>query len=150
MLCMDLRPYLEALRSDVEASAALGGQELKDAAVLLAGALEASLRLRLLDLLNEAALELSGQTAPDGHVEVRLSGREVQLVFTVEAADPEAPADDDMTARISLRLPERLKEQAEAAAVREGVSVNAWLIRTIARSVERRPSGHRLRGFAQG
>lgn len=146
---MDLRPYLEALRSDIEAGAALGGPELKDAALLLAGALEASLRLRLLDLLNEAALELSGQIAT-GHVEVRFYGRDVQLVFSPDASEPAAPADDDLTARISLRLPERLKEQAEAAAAREGVSVNAWLVRTIARSVERRPSGHRLRGFAQG
>jgi predicted HicB family RNase H-like nuclease len=83
-------------------------------------------------------------------VEVRFYGRDVQLVFSPDAAEPAPPADDDMTARISLRLPERLKEQAEAAAAREGVSVNAWLVRTIARSVERRPSGHRLRGFAQG
>jgi predicted HicB family RNase H-like nuclease len=148
MLSMDLRPYLEALRNDVEASAALGGPELKEAAVLLAGALEASLRLRLLDLLNEAALELSGQIAA-GHVEVRLAGRDVELVFTAEPGDPPA-ADDDMSARISLRLPERLKERAEAAAAREGVSVNAWLVRIIARSVERRPPGQRLRGFAQG
>ncbi|MDP9235192.1 MAG: toxin-antitoxin system HicB family antitoxin [Actinomycetota bacterium] len=145
---MDLRPYLEALRSDIEASAALGGPELKDAARLLAGALEASLQLRVLDLLNEAALDLSGQIG-SGHVEVRLAGREVQLVFTAEPGEG-APPDDDLTARISLRLPERLKELAEAAAASEGISVNAWLIRTIARSVERRPSGQRLRGFAQG
>ncbi len=145
---MDLRPYLEALRSDIEASAALGGPELKDAARLLAGALEASLQLRVLDLLNEAALDLSGQIG-SGHVEVRLAGREVQLVFTAEAGEGASP-DDDLTARISLRLPERLKERAEAAAASEGISVNAWLIRTIARSVERRPSGQRLRGFAQG
>ncbi|HEX3326091.1 MAG TPA: toxin-antitoxin system HicB family antitoxin [Actinomycetota bacterium] len=145
---MDLRPYLEALRSDIEASAALGGPELKDAARLLAGALEASLQLRVLDLLNEAALDLSGQIG-SGHVEVRLAGREVQLVFTAEPGES-APPDDDLTARISLRLPERLKELAEAAAASEGISVNAWLIRTIARSVERRPSGQRLRGFAQG
>jgi hypothetical protein len=145
---MDLRPYLEALRSDIEASAALGGPELKDAARLLAGALEASLQLRVLDLLNEAALDLSGQIG-SGHVEVRLAGREVQLVFTAEPGESASP-DDDLTARISLRLPERLKERAEAAAASEGISVNAWLIRTIARSVERRPSGQRLRGFAQG
>jgi hypothetical protein len=145
---MDLRPYLEALRSDVEASAALGGPELKEAGLLLAGALEASLRLRLLDLLNEAALELSGQIA-SGHIEVRLSGRDVQLVLSGEPADP-AASEDDMTARISLRLPERLKERAEAAAAREGISLNAWLVRTIGRSVEGRQSGHRLRGFGQG
>lgn len=145
---MDLRPYLEALRSDIEASAALGGPELEDAARLLAGALEASLQLRVLDLLNEAALDLSGQIG-SGHVEVRLAGREVQLVFTADPGESTAP-DDDLTARISLRLPERLKERAEAAAANEGISVNAWLIRTIARAVERRPSGQRLRGFAQG
>lgn len=145
---MDLRPYLEALRSDIEASAALGGPELKDAVRLLAGALEASLQLRVLDLLNEAALDLSGQIG-SGHVEVRLAGRDVQLVFMAEPGEG-APPDDDLTARISLRLPERLKELAEAAAAGEGISVNAWLIRTIARSVERRPSGQRLRGFAQG
>jgi HicB family len=145
---MDLRPYLDTLRSDIEAAAALGGPDLKEAAALLAGALEASLQLRILDLLNEAALDLSGQIG-SGHVEVRLSGREVQLVFSADHAD--APAsEDDLTARITLRLPERLKELAEAAAAREGISVNAWLVRTIARSVERRPTGQRLRGFAQG
>jgi HicB family len=145
---MDLRPYLDALRADIEAAAALGGPELKEAATLLAGALEASLQLRILDLLNEAALELSGQIG-SGHVEVRLSGREVQLVFSPDGTD--APgSDDDLTARITLRIPERLKELAEASAAREGISVNAWLVRTIARSVERRPTGQRLRGFAQG
>jgi hypothetical protein len=145
---MDLRPYLDALRADIEAAAALGGPELKEAASLLAGALEASLQLRILDLLNEAALELSGQIG-SGHVEVRLSGREVQLVFSADGTN--APgSDDDLTARITLRLPERLKELAEASAAREGISVNAWLVRTIARSVERRPTGQRLRGFAQG
>jgi HicB family len=145
---MDLRPYLEALLSDIEASAALGGPDLKEAARLMANALEASLQLRVLDLLNEAALDLSGQIG-SGHVEVRLAGRDVELVFTAEPGESTSP-DDDLTARISLRLPERLKERAEAAAASEGISVNAWLIRTIARSVERRPSGQRLRGFAQG
>jgi HicB family len=145
---MDLRPYLDALRGDIEAAAALGGPELKEAATLVAGALEASLQLRILDLLNEAALDLSGQIG-SGHVEVRLSGREVELVFAADQTDTSA-SDDDLTARITLRLPERLKELAEASAAREGISVNAWLVRTIARSVERRPTGQRLRGFAQG
>jgi hypothetical protein len=145
---MDLRPYLEALREDIEAAASLGGPELKEAAGLLAAALEASLQLRILDLLNEVALDLSGQIG-SGHVEVRLAGREVQLVFSADGGGA-ASSDDDLTARITLRLPERLKELAEATATREGISVNAWLVRTIARSVERHPSGQRLRGFAQG
>ena len=146
---MDLRPYLEALRSDVEATAALGGPELKEAALLVLGALESSLQLRVLELLNEAALDLSGQIGT-GHVEVRVAGRDVQLVFTSDPGEASTPSDDDLSARISLRLPERLKERAEAAAAREGISVNAWLVRIIASAVERRPSGQRLRGFAQG
>jgi hypothetical protein len=35
-------------------------------------------------------------------------------------------------ARITLRLPESLKEQAERSAAEEGLSVNAWLVRAVA------------------
>ena len=44
------------------------------------------------------------------------------------AAEPRAD-DSDNTARISLRLPESLKTDVEAAAARDGVSVNTWLVR---------------------
>jgi hypothetical protein len=43
---------------------------------------------------------------------------------------------DGGVARINLRLPERLKARAEQAAEREGLSVNAWLVRTVAEAVE--------------
>ncbi|WP_415948404.1 toxin-antitoxin system HicB family antitoxin [Streptomyces sp. KLOTTS4A1] len=39
---------------------------------------------------------------------------------------------DTPTARINLRLPAHLKTQAEAAAAREGLSLNAWLGRSVA------------------
>ena len=41
-------------------------------------------------------------------------------------------------ARITLRLPETLKASVEAAAAREGISVNAWLVQALARSIDRR------------
>ena len=41
-------------------------------------------------------------------------------------------ADEAATARINLRLPEQLKAGVERAAGRERLSVNAWLVRTIA------------------
>ena len=59
---------------------------------------------------------------------------------------------EELTARISLRLPESLKAAVEHAADREGVSTNAWLVRAIARAAESRPvhvSGKRLSGYAQ-
>ncbi len=40
-------------------------------------------------------------------------------------------------ARINLRMPDHLKARIEQAAGGEGLSVNAWLVRTAAAAVER-------------
>ena len=90
---------------------------------------------------------------PFGHVEVRLAGTDPQLVY-VGGAPAEAPAvstEDGLTARITLRLPETLKAELEAAAAREGVSLNTWLVRALARSTAPpvRRSGNRLTGYGR-
>ena len=113
-----------------------GGQALVEAADRLSAALDASMRLALLDALSEASMELGRQLSA-GRIEVRLAGREVELTYVADAPAPPA-ADDDASARITLRLPERLKADAEAAAAREGVSTNAWLVRAV--SAARRPA----------
>nr|WP_218902723.1 ribbon-helix-helix protein, CopG family [Streptomonospora nanhaiensis] len=63
---------------------------------------------------------------------------------TPTPADTAAPellfAEDGPTARINVRLPEQLKAAIEEAAAREGRSVNAWLGRAAAASLQR--SGH--------
>jgi hypothetical protein len=66
-----------------------------------------------------------------------MRGRDAELVVTEGApaasATPPPPVTDaggDL-ARITLRLPEALKERAERAAAEEGVSVNAWLVRAV-------------------
>jgi hypothetical protein len=46
-----------------------------------------------------------------------------------------------------------LKAGVEAAAAREGISTNAWLVRTIGRSLDHRSakrSRNRMQGYAQG
>ena len=48
---------------------------------------------------------------------------------------PVADGDDGGSSRITLRLPEQLKGLIETAAGRDGVSVNAWLVRTISAAV---------------
>jgi hypothetical protein len=152
---MELDHHLAAIRQDLAAAAALGGEAIGEAAGRLGDALEPSLRLRLLDLLTEVALDLSGQLAT-GHVELRLAGREPQLLLVAEpeeAAEP-PPAGDELSARITLRLPEGLKSALEEAAGREGISTNAWIVRALGRALERRPSwghrgGNRLQGFAR-
>jgi HicB family len=154
---MELRPFVEGLQADLEGIAAVGDDDVAEAARRLSAAVRASAGLRLLDALGEAALELTNQL-PSGHVEVRVSGQDPTLVYVedeAEEAPPAATGDVELVARISLRLPEALKAAVEAAAAREGVSVNTWLVRSLTRLVSsaggggRRGPGNRLTGFGR-
>jgi hypothetical protein len=150
---MQVTPHVEALKADLAAVAGVGDDTVADAAERLSQALTASLGLRLLDVLQEAALEVSEQV-PSGHVEVRLAGQEPLLVYVEdEPAEPapSAPADEGLSARITLRLPESLKAAVDAAAARESLSVNAWLLRALTRAVSTPAPrvGSRLTGFGK-
>ena len=151
---MQLESHIHAIQQELAASAALGDEAAADAARRMGDALAATLHLHLLDLLGEAALEISGQIEP-GRVEVRLAGRDPELVVVSdETAESSAFGfGEEASGRITLRLPESLKAGIEAAAAREGISTNAWLVRTIARTLEQRPakkSRNRMQGYAQG
>jgi HicB family len=148
---MNLTIVLDGLREDLEGLAELGDERSAQIAQRLGEALSSNLRLKLFDLLSQAALEVSAKL-PSGHVEVRLAGQEPELVFVDEAGDGSSSAGEELTARISLRLPESLKAAVERAAAAEGVSTNTWLVRAIARQTESRPArfvGKRLTGYAQ-
>jgi HicB family len=146
--------HLDAIKRDLAGViAALGDEATVEQWRRLADAVEPSLRLRLIDVLSEAALSLNAQLAT-GHIEVRLAGRDPELVFVDEPAAPDEPPapGDDVSARITLRLPEALKAGIEAAAAREGVSTNAWVVRALSRAFEPRAarrSSNRLQGFAR-
>jgi hypothetical protein len=148
---MNLTIVLEALQDDLQGLGELGDERSAQIARRLADALGSNLRLKLLELLSQAALELSSKL-PSGHVEVRLAGHEPELVFVDEPSGEAPGAAEELSARISLRLPDSLKTAVEKAAAREGVSTNAWLVRAIARAAESRPThvgGKRLSGYAQ-
>jgi hypothetical protein len=137
---MQIDGYVQALREDLARIAAVGDESTARAAELLAGALESALGRRLLEAIGEAALELSNQLE-EGRVEVRFAGGDPELVFVPdEETAAVEPADEAFTARITLRLPESLKARLEAAAARDGVSVNTWLVQMLSRHGESRPS----------
>ena len=148
---MNLTIILDGLQEDLQGLAELGDERSIQVARRLGEALGSNLRLKLLELLSQAAVELNSKL-PSGHVEVRLAGQEPELVF-VDAPDGDAGmVGEELSARISLRLPESLKTAVEKASDAEGISTNAWLIRAIARATESRPvhvSGKRLSGYAQ-
>lgn len=139
---MELSPYLESLRRDLTDAAAVGGPEVARAAELLGAALAPALRLVLLDLLTDAAADVTSALGGPS-VEVRLRGRDPELVVTA-GEQPELPpatagGDEEGTARLTLRLPETLKARAEQAAAGDGVSVNTWLVRAVSRALVEPP-----------
>ena len=144
---MDLTQYVENLRRELAVAADAGGEEARALAERLTAPLESAIRLMLLDALSAAADEITRELAP-GSVELRLRAGEPDFVVTpapgeetIESA-PEASAlapeaDESATARINLRLPERLKAGIEQAAARERLSVNTWLVRAAAVALAR-------------
>ncbi|GAB19660.1 hypothetical protein GOEFS_092_00850 [Gordonia effusa NBRC 100432] len=168
---MQLSGYVDDLRNQLSVAAAAGGDEARDLGERLTASLDSAVRLVLLDALSTAAGEITSELAP-GSVEVRLHGRDPEFVVTAPPT-PTAPsddvittaksvspdvADDGTTARVTLRLPDHLKQRAEAAAANEGVSVNNWLVRAVATALDtattitpapRRDSGSNFTGWVR-
>ncbi|HEY8725296.1 MAG TPA: hypothetical protein VIL91_01180 [Gaiellaceae bacterium] len=149
---MNVAAYVEALQQDLANVAGIGDEAVAEAARRIAAALESSLRLRLTDALGEAAAELTNQL-PDGHVEVRVSAGEPELVYVPDPGAPPPSGLEDLSARITLRLPETLKTIVDAAAQEAGVSANTWLLQQITRSADpkrrNQPGGRRMTGYGQ-
>lgn len=169
---MDLTGYVETLRNELGVAAATGGDEALELAERLTGPLDAAARLVLQEALSDAAQEITRDLAP-GSVELRLRGRALEFVVTpppalgpVEQEPAYQPpfqareadtSGEGGTSRISFRPPEELKARIEDAAEREGLSVNAFLVRTLSsaldpgrRSPSSRPDtrdGERVRGW---
>ena len=143
---MDITAYVDGLRRDLAAAAQSGGPEVADAAERLALALDPAMRIVLLEALSHATAEITA-SLEGGSVEVRLKGREPQFVVTPPPVATTAPAPTDATApvadesedeesdgpaaRITLRLPEGLKQRAEEAAGKRGQSLNTWLVNAV-------------------
>ena len=143
---MELSGYVAALRAALAIAAAAGGEDSERLAERLTAPLDSAARLILQDALGDAAQEITRDLAP-GSVELRLRGRELTFVVTpVPALGPtgetattvqaEVGSGEGGTSRISFRPPDQLKARIEEAAEREGLSVNAFLVRTLANALE--------------
>ncbi|SON62479.1 hypothetical protein MSIMFI_04004 [Mycobacterium simulans] len=169
---MDLQPYVEAVRHELNLAAAAAGSAAQDLADRLSAPLESALRLALLEALSAAAEEITGELAPRS-VEVRLRGRDPEFIVSAPLDDPaletgDGEADQEFGAgydppgkwdgggtwRVTLRLPEGLRAAVEAAARREGASINTWLVRAAAAASQAprastRKTGHRVTGWVR-
>ena len=139
---MDLQPYVDAVRHELNQAAAAGGAEAQALADRLSAPLESAIRLALLEALSAGVEEITSELAPRS-VEVRLRGRDPEFVVSAPLDEPSAHEtfdvafgdDDGGTWRITLRLPESLRAAVEAATRHDGSSLNAWLVRAVAAAV---------------
>ncbi|WP_219414578.1 toxin-antitoxin system HicB family antitoxin [Pseudonocardia nigra] len=175
---MDLSQYVTQLREDLSSAAAAGDEQTQRIAGLLGAAVEPAARLAIMNALSDLAAEVTAALG-DRVVEVRLDGRDVRVAVSPDPAAerpsaeaPPAPpfrgfggADTGDISRITLRLVEQIKNQAEQAAAAQGVSLNSWVAQAVqgaltggsqGRRHSRRDDwtgdreGRRLRGWVEG
>ncbi|WP_328990063.1 hypothetical protein OG394_27870 [Kribbella sp. NBC_01245] len=149
---MELDHYLESVRRSVENATALADDQTRSVAQRLGATLDDAGRLALISALSDAAGEISRELSP-GSVELRMAGGRPEFVVTPAPSQLTGPDDDDSdnddtaedtsadqifeldadepTARITLRLPMSVKTKVDEAANAEGISANAWLMRTV-------------------
>jgi 23S rRNA U2552 (ribose-2'-O)-methylase RlmE/FtsJ len=133
---MDLEIVVEQFRRTAEGQLRIAGD---DPSVAAAGqavmlSLEPALRLAALTLAEQAAAEITGQL-PDHTVDVVVADSQPTLVLR-DAADAVTINTEDCDARMTVRLPEELKDDLETAASDLGDSVNTFVVKALAGSAE--------------
>ncbi|MGH3865151.1 MAG: toxin-antitoxin system HicB family antitoxin [Pseudonocardiaceae bacterium] len=170
---MDLAPYISQLREDLTAAASAGDEQTRHTAAVLSIALEPAARLAIMNALSDLAAEVTA-ALDDQVVEVRLNGRDVRVAVSARADGPQPPSEPfepgaapfgdaggDIR-RMTLRLIDQVKAQAERAAAEQGVSLNTWVSQAVAGALRGEPwnepqwapgdrrSHNRVRGWVQG
>ncbi|ALG12902.1 toxin-antitoxin system HicB family antitoxin [Kibdelosporangium phytohabitans] len=152
---MDLTPYIDSLREDLATTASAGDEQTRRAAAVLSAALEPALRLAFMNALSDVAAEVTA--ALDDHVvEVKLAGKEAHVVVTPTRAKAQPEAEQQFTpppppggetsaeniSRMTLRMFEQIKSQAEQAAASQGVSLNTFVSQAVQGALRRKWAGH--------
>lgn len=146
---MELSPYVAAVAQDLDRATALADSSTREVVARVAPSLEPAVRLALVQALSDAAAAITADL-DEAVVSVRMEGRDPVLDVRVvhdesvapapsaEVAEPTDHAED--TARVSLRIPETLKQGAEVRAREAGQSLNTWIVQTVRRAVEPGPT----------
>jgi predicted HicB family RNase H-like nuclease len=137
---MQTEAILDGIERAIESQLAIGegSGALQDAAAALMAALRPALRQGALQLAEQAATEIGAQLAGYSVAVVVEDGEPSLLVR--EDATARSTIPEDLSARITLRLPDSLKEELEAAAGESGDSVNAFVVKALSTRAARRAS----------
>lgn len=128
---MDTERVIQQLRGTIEGQLRLAGDDpaVAAAADAVLTSLEPALRQAAVVLAEQAATELGAQL-PGRTVDVVLSDGQPTLRVR-ETEEPVTISTDDLDARMTVRLPEDLKDDLEIAASELGDSVNTFVVRAL-------------------
>jgi hypothetical protein len=133
---MDIETIVDEFRRSASDQMRLAGNDTAaaDAGEALLHALEPALRLAAFTLAEQAASEITAQL-PDHHIEVVMA--DGQPGMAVRRDDTAATiSTENCDARMTVRLPEDLKNDLESAASESGDSVNSLVVKSLAGSAE--------------
>lgn len=128
---MQLDHSLVSLEDAVNTQIRLGGEGLAEVADQLLEALRPAVRQTLMDVVEGTAKEISSQLVGQ-RVEIVVRDGDPELIVVDDVPGPGSTTDrDSLEARLTLRLPESLKELVEEAAEISGDSINSWVVNTL-------------------
>lgn len=140
---MKLDPVMNEIEAAIDAQLRLAGAEAAEAADDFLFAFRPAVQQGLVRAVEQAAAEVSAQLG-DQQVDVRLVDGDPELAVRDVGGESTRP-DDEMEARITLRLPEHLKTVIEDAASSAGESINGWVVETLRTRTSRTSSGTRVK-----
>jgi hypothetical protein len=143
---MDVSGIVEEVETALNGQLGLAGDDpaVVRAGETIIGALQPAIERAALRLAEQAAEEVDAQL-PGKSVSVRL--QEGTPILTVEdSGDPITVDSDELAARITVRLPDKLKAVLEEVASESGDSVNTYVVKTLSSKTRDRSAGKRFSG----
>jgi hypothetical protein len=142
---VQVQPIINAVQAALAGQGSLAGGDVavEEAIEHLVSALAPAIRQAAMELAEQAACEVRAQL-PDRTVDLVLADGDPSLRIADAAIATEAASNEELDARITLRVPPSLKSLIEDAAETAGASVNSWVLDVLARRARKPAQG---RGF---
>jgi len=140
---MDIDSVVAEFKTMVYSQLRLAGddQSVEAAGDAILASLEPALKHAASSLAEQAAVEVGAQL-PDHAVDVVLASGQPTLIVR-STSDVITVNTDDLGARMTVRLPEELKEELDMAASDLGESVNTFVVRALAGKAKRSKNSSR-------
>jgi hypothetical protein len=142
---VQIRPVINAIEATLISQANVAGSDpaVEAAVTQLATALGPALQVAAMAIAEQAAAEVRAQL-PEHTVDVVLTDGDPALRIGDAPRVAEPRQVEDLDARITLRLPPKLKQLIEEAAQTNGDSVNTWVVDALGKRAGQKGRGKRF------